>query len=170
MLGFRRLTGSKLPPTSLKLHQTLLLSRSPFNSTCTLFSTYSFLQSLLPERADTSQILEIPAVCPSCCKMWAVRRGDAVFLFFSERHAVQQMLHCLKTGISACFGLRKASAEEMPCYSPTAAQMETETDRDWEGVGSWSYRLQYEKFDFHRLFEGTCVVWSMEAPCPMGVS
>lgn len=41
------------------------------------------------------------------------------------------MPHCLKTGISACRGLWKASAEEMPCYStPYILPAEREGERE----------------------------------------
>lgn len=95
------------------------------------------------------------------------------------------MPHCLKTGISAYRGLWKASAEEMPCYStpyilPAEREGEREggeTDREGGrerkramegGVGSWPYRIQCKKFDFHRLFKGIYAIGSVETPGLMG--
>lgn len=98
-------------------------------------------------------------------------------------NAIQQMLRCLKTGISGCLGLWKASAEEMPCYSTPYILAERGRERERgrgvrreggregrRGVGSWSYRLQYKKFDFHSLFQGIYAIGSVETPHPMGVS
>lgn len=51
-------------------------------------------------------------------------------------------------------------------------QTEREGGRERErwkgGVGSWPYRIQCKKFDFHRLFKGIYAIGSVETPGPMG--
>lgn len=79
----------------------------------TLFSTYSFLQSLLPERAGTSQILEIPAVCLSHCKNVGCSTGRRAVLV-SVREACDAADATVLKNRYQC--LSRLVDVEMPCY------------------------------------------------------
>lgn len=142
-----RLTGSKPPPTSLKLHPTLLLSPSSFNSTRYFQPIHFFFYNLFFPREQTRRNPRDSSHTATKKKSERLDRPmQLLLLFFSERHVTQHMLHCLRTGTSAC-----AMAYGWLCWVNGAREREMEMG----GGGGLVYRLQYSMFDSsYRLFWG----------------